>query len=120
MLDACRREGWYGRLRQDGVTRRSVTLTEPADLDLRTHDAPPTSDEERSRLHDTLRDALATLPELDQAILLQHDLNQVPLRELARSMRRAPSRLSHRRSAALSSLRRTLEARGIRSSSDLI
>lgn len=119
MLDACRREGWYGRRREDNTLRRHVALTNPAELDLG-HQANIAPHADDTRLRATLRDALATLPELDQAILLQHDLDQIPLRDLARSMRRAPSRLSHRRSAALSSLRRTLEARGIRSSADLI
>jgi RNA polymerase sigma factor (sigma-70 family) len=119
MLDACRREGWYGRRREDNTPRRHVALTNPADLDL-DHQADIAPHADDTRLRAALRDALATLPELDQAILLQHDLDQIPLREIAKSMRRAPSRLSHRRSAALSSLRRTLEARGIRSSADLI
>jgi RNA polymerase sigma factor (sigma-70 family) len=120
MIDACRREGWHSR--RDPRRARPqirIELLEPHTFDEQQAD-PHDEPRARADLQNTLHAALAELPELDRAILLQHDLHEIPLRELARSMRRAPSRISHRRREALDALRDRLIARGIHSSADLL
>lgn len=120
MVDLCRSQGWIGRRYAPSAPPRHVELLPPERLEeLPTLIQAPAELQDRS-LSDVVRDAIAALPEQDRAILLQHDLAQIPLSQLAHDTRRSRSCISRRRTHALHALRQLLQERGVHSMSDLV
>jgi RNA polymerase sigma factor (sigma-70 family) len=120
MIDACRSQGWLGRrYKQDTPARHVELLSHERLEELPALTQEPATPDDHA-LRSVVRDAIAALPEQDQALLLQHDLAQIPLAQLAHETRRSRSCMSRRRTRALHALRQILQERGVHSIKDLI
>lgn len=120
MIDACRSQGWIGRRYRQDTPARHVMLLPHERLEELPKLAQAPAEPTDLALSDVVRDAIAALPEQDQALLLQHDLAQIPLAQLAQETRRSRSCMSRRRTHALHALRQVLQERGVHGMRDLI